>query len=173
MSKVVVLKLPFRPSQREIINNWALETGIWYKFAKIGESSDHTFRKFGRSPYENEEADNVQLFLGQNRWYTSWAFIKTVHKMQKRSAEVTFMNEYPNGYTVKVKDIRDLGLMYPFRVFKKTVKYDSMPCLKNLILYIFLDAGLVEKVFSESLDTAKTNLASIFERISKAYDDKG
>ena len=52
------------PSQLETINAWAKDVGIWYKFNKLGESSEHTFRDI-KTHHKETRMHEKKLFLGK------------------------------------------------------------------------------------------------------------
>ena len=93
--------------------------------------------------------------------------------MKKKAAEVHFVNEKVGGNTEVVKGFDDLALMYPFRVFKKGGSLQNMRQFKHFVLYIFLDAGELAKVFPDGMATAKALLAPSIDLVSATYDAKG
>lgn len=110
---------------------------------------------------------------GQKNQFATWAFINVWQHPMKRSADVLFVNEYPGGHIETVSNLEDLALMYPFRFFKQSEKNFEIRYLRHVILYIYLEAGLVDNALSDSLKNAKSCLALAFSVISKTYDAKG
>ena len=53
------------PAQLETINAWAEDIGIWYKFNKLGESSEHTFLDVGKTHHKETRMHEKKLFLGK------------------------------------------------------------------------------------------------------------
>jgi hypothetical protein len=168
-SLIVVLKVSAPLSQLEKIHHWAHEIGIWDKIIKLGKSVELTFEKIDLSQYPDRHMNENKLFLGRNAHHATWALIRIPHDLRNRAAEVVFLNEYSDGHTQNVKLFEFLALFHPFRVFKQDGSGESMRRLKYLVLYSFLQAGLVEKVFRDNLTIAKANLSQAFNIISSDH----
>jgi hypothetical protein len=70
-------------------------------------------------------------------------------KGAKRASQVVFQNVEPDTSRTFVKELDELALMYPFRVFKKKGMGVSFRHLKHSVQYVFLVAGEVDKVFQD------------------------
>ena len=172
MRLVVKLKGDFSylESQAEVIHAWARERNIWHKFNKLQDSSEYTFNDLGNSRHKTDKTHDLELFLGQSRNHQTWALVRI---FPRKASEVVFVNKFADGDTEVVQTFSEIALQYPFRVFKKMGSKENMRHLKTFILYAYLDAGHIEKVFPDGLTTAKSLLGPAVDIINTQYEEKG
>lgn len=146
----------------------AHEKDLWYQFLKLLPSESYTFSATPNNQH-SKNAEKKQLFLGQNRQYRSWAYLKL---FSNKACEVLLIWESASGHTEPVNAMADLPLQYPFRAFKKAGKKESTRQLKTFIQYCFLDARIVLSVYMDVKKTFENFLQPAVGNISRYYESK-
>jgi hypothetical protein len=112
--------------QLEAIRAWAEDLKIWYKFENLPPADELHFVQLLPGELREKNMLGTKLFLGQNDYHKTWAFIKIFSESKQRSAEVVFKNVTPDNTVTTVREFPDLALMYPFHVFKRKGKKENM-----------------------------------------------
>jgi hypothetical protein len=145
------------------------------KNEKLPPAEAYTFDKTKR--FKNKDgaasAHESMLFLGQNSERRSWAVLKHWPQSPHKSSEVVFYNDPEEGDLAEVKSIQDLSMMYPMKVFKIINQAQSMRHLKQFIMYVYLYAGQVRRVFPQSLSTVEEVLRAAINVTDKYYTANG
>lgn len=167
-------QMPTRPMGQLVQLDALIESnGVTFKFDQLPPVDDFVFGAVGTLHLKDKNTHAEKLFLGQNATRRTWALLKYWSVSAHKGSEVIFYNEMSNGLSLAVKELSEMALMYPFKVFKEKNLVQSIRHLSHFVQYIYLYTGKVSKVFPVSLLTAEEVLLSAVGTIYTAYEKKG
>jgi hypothetical protein len=181
-------------TQLEAVEAMTEERGLTDKFEKFFLPVErYNFMDPDDAPDHWEltaDAQGSLLLLGQNKRSRTWAYLTS--RNDRGKTQLIFLNvpipaapaapaddiksegDSLAGSAVKVENLEEMSLMYPFQIFKLMKTSKSLNQLKHLVKYVYLVTRTVAQVFEvdveDNFKTAKDVLEKAIDALERYYD---